>query len=63
MRRQGILPNEFPIVGENYQDPDGGIDDLRALDKLAVKDPQDATAAYNPRPFRKGVYSLSHPPE
>jgi len=33
------------------------------LDKLAVKDSQDATAAFDPRSLRKGVYSLSHPAE
>jgi hypothetical protein len=63
VRGQGTLSNKFPVVGKNHQDPDGGIDNLSASDKLAVKDPQDAAAAYNPRPFRKGVGCLAHPPE
>jgi hypothetical protein len=61
--REGILPNEFPVVGKDDQDPDGGIDELRALDEVAVQDSQDATAAYNPGPSRKRFRSCSHPPE
>lgn len=60
---QGVLPNELPVVGKNYQDPDGGIDEPRALNKLAVQNPQDTAAAVNPRPFREGVRSRSHPSE
>jgi len=61
--RQGTLPNKFPVVGKNHQDPDSGIDDLRALDKVAVNDSQDAAAAYDPRPLGKGIRSLLHPSE
>jgi hypothetical protein len=33
------------------------------LDAIAVQDPEEATAAYNQRPSRKGVRSCSHPAE
>jgi hypothetical protein len=36
---------------------------VRALDKVTVKDPEDAAAAYNPGTFREGIRCLSHPPE
>ena len=42
------------------QDPVGRIDDLRALDTLTVKDPQDPAAVCKPRPSRKGVCDLPH---
>jgi hypothetical protein len=32
------------------------------LDQLAVQDSQQATAARDPRPLRKGVRGGSHPP-
>lgn len=63
MCRKNALPNEFPVIGKDHEDPDGGIDDLWTLDKLAVKDSQDAAAARDPRPLRKGVCGLLHPPE
>jgi len=59
---QSVLANEFPAVGKNHQDPDGGVDQLRALDQLAVQDPQEATTACNPRSFRKGIRAGPHPP-
>lgn len=44
---QGILPNEFPAVKKNHQKLNGGNDQLRPLDELAVNT-QEATAAYHP---------------
>ena len=55
------LSNEFPVIGKNHQDPGGGIDGLRALDKLTVKDPQDLAVACNPRAFGKQVRGFSYP--
>ena len=59
---QSVLSNEFPIVGKNHQDPNGGVDHLGALDQFAVQDPQEATAASNPRTYRKGGRGGLHPP-
>jgi hypothetical protein len=68
---QSVLPNEFPAVGKNHQDPNGGVDHLRTLDQFAVQDPQEATAACDPRPLvvlkkkrdqRRGAKSIPFPP-
>jgi hypothetical protein len=61
MSRESTLPNKFPVIGKDDQDPDSGIDDRRALDKLAVQYPKDAAAAYDPGPFRERGCCLSHP--
>jgi hypothetical protein len=59
---QSVLPNEFPAVGKNDQDPNARVDQLRALDEVAVQDPEEAATACNPRPFRKRNCGGPHPP-
>jgi hypothetical protein len=55
------LAHELPVVGEDHQDANGGVHRLRAFDKLSIQDPQDATAAYNPRSFMEGACRCPHP--
>jgi hypothetical protein len=63
VRRQGTLSHELPVVRKNHQDTDGGIDNLRALNKLTIKDAQDMAAARNPGAFRERFCCLPHPSE